>query len=63
MLTTIPPLMLRSRMNGSCIPSPPCRLHGGSGTALLFYSLLYCKKFLSNACNQLIYFFLIIASI
>jgi hypothetical protein len=33
--TTYPHLVPRSSISSSCISSPLCRLHGGSGTALL----------------------------
>jgi hypothetical protein len=36
MLTTQPHLVARVRMSRSYTSSPRCRLHGGSGTALIF---------------------------
>jgi hypothetical protein len=36
-LTTHPHLVPRSRIGRSYISSPPSRLHGGSGTALLYF--------------------------
>jgi hypothetical protein len=45
-LITHPHLVLRSRMSRSYTSSPPCRLYGGSGAALLMY--LYWCSFLSS---------------
>jgi hypothetical protein len=41
-LTTHPSLVSRSRMSSSYIFSLPCRLHGASGTALLYYYRANC---------------------
>jgi hypothetical protein len=38
-LTTQPPLVPRSGMCRSYMSSSPCRLHGGSGTALLYWNI------------------------
>jgi hypothetical protein len=40
-LTTHPHLVLSSGMSRNYMPSPPCRLHGCNGTALLYFYNLY----------------------
>jgi hypothetical protein len=47
-LTVHPHLTPRSRMSRSCTSSSPCRLHDGSGTALLYYLPPECEAGVSS---------------
>jgi hypothetical protein len=51
-LTTHSHLVPRSKVNGSCISSPPWRLHGGSKTALLLQPLLWDSTLSSDYCTS-----------
>jgi hypothetical protein len=43
-----PHLVLRSRISRSYNSSTPCRLHGGSGTALLCFTFLIAQALIEN---------------